>query len=155
LNGLNNTGVIVGYFYTTNAGVPLDNQFGFTLTGGTGGTFTEVNNPQTPGLSPGPGLPPNPPPNPGFLTENQPLGVTDAGRAVGFYLDATGNSHGYTYNIPTKTFSANIDFPGAPSTTAAAINNADDIAGFYKDSSGETHSSWISAARSQASTGPA
>ena len=125
LNGLNNTGVIVGYFYTTNNGVPLDNQFGFYEKGG---AFIQKNTPQTPAN-----------PNPGVLIENQLLGVTDADVAVGFYLDASGNSHGYTYNILTDTFSKNIDFPGAPSTTAAAINNADNIAGFYKDSSGETH----------------
>jgi hypothetical protein len=133
LNGLNNTGVIVGYFYTTNLGVPSDNQFGFFEKGG---VFTEKNNPQTPNCPSAC--------QPNVLTENQLLGITDADLAVGFYLDASGNSHGYTYNIPTDTFSPNIDFTTdhitfAPSTTAAAINNADQIAGFYKDSSGETH----------------
>jgi hypothetical protein len=132
LTGLNNTGVRVGYFYNTNGGVTVDNQFGFFETGG---KFTEVNNPNTPNCQiPGAC-------SSGVLTENQLLGVTDAGLAVGFYLDKTGASHGYTVDInsPTLTFSPNIDFPNAASTTTAAINNADEIAGFYTDSAGEIH----------------
>lgn len=29
LTGLNDKGIVVGYFYNTNNGVPVDNQFGF------------------------------------------------------------------------------------------------------------------------------
>jgi hypothetical protein len=125
LNGLNDNGVMVGYFYPTNNGVPLDNQFGFFVKDG---VFTPVNNPHTPTA-----------PNPGVLIENQVLGVNDHNIAVGFYNDASGASHGYTYNIKTGTFSADINAPNAVSTVAGAINNSGHIAGFYTDSMGATH----------------
>ena len=125
LNGLNNNGVMVGYFYTTNNGVAFDNQFGFTLKGS---NFTEVNNPNTPTS-----------PQPGVLIENQLLGVNDHDVAVGFFNDAMGNSHGYTYDIASGTFSPVINVPKAISTTAAAINNSGEIAGFYEDAGGVTH----------------
>jgi len=65
--------------------------------------------------------------------------VNNANLAVGFYNDIHGDSHGYTYNIPTNTFSPDILFPGAVSTVTAAINNSDEIAGFFTDSSGVIH----------------
>ena len=73
------------------------------------------------------------------ITENQLIGVNNANLAVGFYNDIHGDSHGYTYNIPTNTFSPDILFPGAVSTVTAAINNSDEIAGFFTDSSGVVH----------------
>jgi hypothetical protein len=45
VTGLNDTGVTVGYFYKTNLGVAIDDQFGFYEKNG---LFTEVNNPHTP-----------------------------------------------------------------------------------------------------------
>jgi hypothetical protein len=132
LTGLNDNGLVVGYFYNTNNGVPVDNQFGFYERNG---VFTEVNNPNTPGLFGNPG------PNANVLIENQLIGVNDFNIAVGFYLDASGLSHGYTYDINTGMFSANIDDPVAlkgvggvgGSTVTAAINNEGDIVGFYTD----------------------
>lgn len=130
LTGLNDRGVVVGYFYNTNNGVPVDDQFGFYVKNG---VFTEVNNPQTPGLFG------NPSPPSGVLIENQLVGVNDHNIAVGFYNDTSGNSHGYTYNIKTGTFSANIDDPSGVSTVTAAINNAGNLAGFYTDAGGTIH----------------
>ncbi|HXZ15446.1 MAG TPA: hypothetical protein VEH77_05655, partial [Roseiarcus sp.] len=131
MTGLNDIGVHTGYTYPTNNGVPVDFQFGFYETGG---KFTMVNNPKTPDCSV-PGAC-----DPGVITENQLLGLTNKDLAVGFYNDRHGVSHGYTYNIATNTFSANIDDPNASltngGTVAAAINNSDEIAGFYTDSMG-------------------
>jgi hypothetical protein len=124
MTGLNDVGVQVGYFYTTNQGVPFDNQFGFFLKNG---VYTEVNDPHTPTT-----------PQPGVLIENQLLGVNDFGIAVGFYNDAMGNSHGYTYNTNNGQFSADINAPNATSTVTAAINNLGQLAGFFTDASG-TH----------------
>jgi hypothetical protein len=73
------------------------------------------------------------------ITENQLIGVNNANIAVGFYNDAAGNSHGYAYDINTKTFSPDINDPNAVSTVAAAINNSGEIAGFYTDSMGVIH----------------
>jgi hypothetical protein len=125
LTGLNDRGVTVGYFYPTNNGVAFDNQFGFYEKDG---VFTAVNNPKTPTN-----------PNPGVLIENQLMGVNDHNIAVGFYNDATGDSHGYTYDIATGAFSADINDPAAVSTVSAAINDRGGIAGFYTDSGGTVH----------------
>lgn len=130
LTGLNDRGTIVGYFYNTNNGVPVDNQFGFYEKDG---VFTEVNNPNTPGLFG------NPNPAAGVIIENQLIGVNDHNIAVGFYNDASGNSHGYTYDIKTGKFSANINDPSAVSTVTAAINDKGDIAGFFTDAGGTIH----------------
>src|SRR5271169_6896348 len=82
LTGLNDLGVEVGYLYNTNKGTAIDDQFGFYLSGG---VFHEVNNPNTATTAPA-GQP---------QTENQLMGVNDLNIAVGFYNDASGNSHGY------------------------------------------------------------
>jgi hypothetical protein len=79
----------------------------------------------------------------GVITENQLIGVNNANLAVGFYNDSHGVSHGYTYNIPMGTFSADINDPNASTTVGgtvtAAINNSDEIAGFYTDTSRVIH----------------
>ncbi len=121
VTGLNNIGTTVGFYANTDNGVGLDSNFGFV---DQGGTFTSVNNPGTSTTSP---------------MFNQLLGVNDNNIAVGFYTDAGGVTHGYTYNIAAMTFSGNIDDPSAVgNTTAAAINNAGEIAGFYTDAGGNT-----------------
>jgi hypothetical protein len=122
VTGLNNMGTTVGFWSNTNNGVGLDSNFGFVHIGG---VFTNVNNPNTATTSP---------------VVNQLLGVNDNNVAVGFYTDAGGVTHGYTYNIGSNTFSANIDDPNAVgNTTAAAINNAGEIDGFYTDAGGNSH----------------
>jgi hypothetical protein len=122
VTGLNNIGTTVGFWSNTNNGVGADSNFGFV---DVGGTFTNVNNPGTATTSP---------------VFNQLLGVNDSNIAVGFYTDAAGVTHGYTYNIAAHTFSANINAPSAVgNTTAAAINNAGEIAGFYTDTAGNFH----------------
>jgi hypothetical protein len=123
VTGINNNGTTVGFWSNSNLGVGLDSNFGFV---DRAGTFTNVNNPKTGTTSP---------------VFNQLLGINNSNIAVGFYVDAAGNtSHGYTYNVGAMTFSANIDDPnGIGKTTATAINNAGTIAGFYTASNGVTH----------------
>lgn len=126
VTGLNDNGVTVGFWSNTNNGVGQDSNFGFT---DVGGIFTNVNNPNT-GTTP-----------PVF---NQLLGVNNSNLAVGFYTDANGVNHGYTYTIATKAFSADINDPNAGTgtgqgTTAAALNNKGEIAGFYADANGVNH----------------
>jgi len=114
VTGINNIGTTVGFWSDTNTNVGLDSNFGFV---NVGGTFTNVINPNTAATPP---------------VFNQLLGVNDSNIAVGFYTDAAGVTHGYTYNIATKTFSADINDPNAVgNTTAAAINNAGEIVGFF------------------------
>jgi hypothetical protein len=122
VTGLNNIGITVGFWSDSNLGVGLDSNFGFV---DMGGTFTNVNNPATATAPP---------------VFNQLLGVNDSNIAVGFYTDAAGVTHGYTYNIATKTFSADINDPHTTSnTTTAAINNTGEIAGFYVDAANKSH----------------
>jgi PEP-CTERM motif len=115
VTGINNAGTTVGFWADANgANSGFVNQ---------SGVFTNINNPftnSTPAV-------------------NQLLGVNDNNNAVGFYNDAGGNSHGYTYNIGTTAFTA-VNDPLGVSTTAAAINNNGDVAGFFVDKvTGVTH----------------
>jgi probable HAF family extracellular repeat protein len=69
---------------------------------------------------------------PGTPSVQQLLGVNDRDVAVGFYVDAGGNSHGFTYNIGNGRFDA-VNIKGFSSVTATAINNKGDIAGFVQN----------------------
>lgn len=120
-----------GYTYPSNLGVAFDPQFGFYEDAR---GFHMVNNPLTPNC----GVMGNC--DPGVITENQLIGVNNSNISVGFYNDEHGDSHGYTFNINTQTFSdINDPIPNAVSTVTAAINNFGDIAGFYTDSSNVIH----------------
>lgn len=66
---------------------------------------------------------------------DQLLGVNNRDVAVGFYNDAEGNAHGYRYKIRKDRYEP-VQIAGATSVTAAAINNLDDIAGFETDANG-------------------
>jgi hypothetical protein len=125
ITALNDIGTRTGYTYPTNTGVATDFQFGFYEKGG---AFTMVNNLKTPDCSVSGAC------DSGVITENQLIGVNNKDLAVGFYNDRHGDSHGYTYDIAMNTFSADINDPNAVSTVTAAINNSDEIAGFYTDS---------------------
>jgi hypothetical protein len=111
VTGLNDAGVTVGFYSTQNTASQMNNNFGFYAWGG---RFHKVNFPAMHHASP---------------PVNQLLGVNDRNVAVGFYTDAKGNNHGYTYNIATRRFHRIMIRDGV-STTAAAINNRGDIAGF-------------------------
>jgi hypothetical protein len=121
VTGINNKGTSVGFYAPTNLGVGSDANYGFS--NHNPGVFTAVENPAT-GTT---------------LPTNQFLGINDNGIAVGFYVDGAGVTRGYTFNNKTDKFSANIDDPNGVSTTAAAINNAGDIAGFFTNANGVTH----------------
>ncbi len=70
---------------------------------------------------------------------DQLLGVNDEGIAVGFYTDADGNNHGYAYDILTSTYRPLVDPRDTDaSLTAAAINDRGDVAGFYTAGDGNT-----------------
>jgi hypothetical protein len=116
-------GVTVGFYSHTNKANPADNaNFGFVAINGR--HFRKVTFPTTDNSTP---------------PVNQLLGVNDHGLAVGFYVDAAGNSHGYTYNIATRSFHR-VNVAGATSLTAAAINKKGGIAGFFTNSHGTVKS---------------
>lgn len=74
-------------------------------------------------------------PHTGHGTVNQILGLNDSGTAVGFYQDAVGNTHGFTLDQATGKFKP-VVFPGGGNLTASGINNKGDIVGFFSSSSG-------------------
>lgn len=72
---------------------------------------------------------------------NQLLGLNDSNIAVGFYNDSAGNAHGYEYNVSSKAFTP-VTPPAsfnAVSVTATGINNGGWISGFFTDTAGVVH----------------
>jgi hypothetical protein len=114
VTGLNNTGVQVGFWSSGGRGARVT---GWYLENG---TFRSVAFPARDNASP---------------PVNELLGVNDHDVAVGFYADAKGLDHAYSYDIATKRFAA-ITVPGASSAVAAAINNAGAVAGFFTGQGG-------------------
>lgn len=128
VTGLNANGVTVGFWSGTNDANQADNaNMGFYASGG---TFRSVQFPTGNNSSP---------------VVDQLLGVNDQGVAAGFYTNGQGKNRGYKYDIRTHRFTRVLPpgFTGAtslqsPSLTAAAINDFDDVAGFYTASGGVT-----------------
>jgi len=118
VTGLNDDGVIVGFYATQNSASLVNGNFGCYEAGG---HFHEVNFPTADNASP---------------PVNQLLGVNDHDVAVGFYVNSAGEELSYTYNINTKRFTRVLQ-PGVPPGKAAlnliatAINNDGDLVGFY------------------------
>jgi hypothetical protein len=74
------------------------------------------------------------------LTSSKPpvdqlLGLNNNGEAAGFYNDAKGNSHAYTWDRMTRAFTS-VTPPGATSATATAINDHGTVAGFFTKANG-------------------
>ena len=68
-------------------------------------------------------------------TVNQLLALNRAGVAVGFYTDASGVNHGYTVDSVTNKY-VDVTPPNATNVTAAGINNNDDVVGYYTATGG-------------------
>jgi len=68
---------------------------------------------------------------------NQVLGINKLGNAVGFYNDAGNAPHGYAYQLNTGVFTP-INFAGATSTAATGINDSNLICGFFTSKTGRT-----------------
>lgn len=119
VTGLNDHGVTVGFWSSANNANQTNDNTGFY---DFGGRFHIVSFPATSNSTP---------------PVNQLLGVNNHDVAVGFYNDAKGNSHGYTYSIFGGRFRT-VTVPGATSVTAAAINDPGDVAGFFTNAAGTT-----------------
>jgi hypothetical protein len=70
-------------------------------------------------------------------TVNQVLGLNDAGIGVGFVTDATGVNHGFAFNQATSQFVA-IKPPGLTNVTATGINDNNAVVGFGVAGNGST-----------------
>jgi probable HAF family extracellular repeat protein len=115
VTGLNNKDLTVG-FWADGAG----NNFGFIEHDG---QFTNVVDPAGKGKAAG------------GMTVEQLLGVNDKNKSVGFWTDANGNNHGFTYDVGSKSFNE-VNIAGFNSTTTTAINNSGDVAGFVVGANG-------------------
>ena len=117
VTGLNNRGVTVGFLSHANtADQANDNEGWYSLDG----RFHQVVFPTSHNATP---------------PVDQLLGVNDSDIAVGFYTDAAGAGHGFRYDIDRHTFRT-VAVTGATSTTATAIDNHGDVAGFYTGANG-------------------
>ena len=115
--GLNDNGVLVGLFSRTNKPSNVNQFIGFYEKNG---VAHKVSYPTGNNSSP---------------SFNELVGINNAGIAVGDFEDASGNMHGFRYNINTHRF-AKITFIGVPSLTATAINGVGSVVGYYTNGSG-------------------
>ena len=125
VTGLNDTGTSVGFWSTQNKASLANNNFGFYRRDG---HFHEVNFPAQGTSSP---------------PVDQLLGVNDSNVAVGFYVNAQGDSRGYTFNIKTGRYARVLlhginNLGKGTSLTASGINNSGGVAGFYSLKGGTT-----------------
>ncbi len=117
VTGINNNDRTVGFWVDGNG-----NNFGFI---DHDGQFTNVVDPLAKGAAAG------------GSTFEQLLGVNDKDVSVGFYNDANGNAHGFTYDAKDGSFDA-VNVAGFASVTTTAINNKGDIAGFAANGGADT-----------------
>lgn len=110
VTGLNDRGVTVGFWSSTNKGSGDDNRAFVSVHG----YFVDGDFPTSSPASP---------------PVDQLLGVNDRNVAVGFYNDANGDTHAYSFDIRNNRFNE-ITPSGITNPTAAGINNRGDIAGF-------------------------
>jgi hypothetical protein len=125
--GINNNGLVTGFYSTNNTTTPVDGnepQHGFFYNTTTG-KFT---------LAPDPN-------QPNFFTV-QLLGINDHDMAAGYWQDAAGNQHGLLYNFDTNSYSF-VDDPnaavinGIQITQITGITNSGEITGFYINQNGQ------------------
>jgi probable HAF family extracellular repeat protein len=62
--------------------------------------------------------------------------INDAGTIVGYFIDSSGQQHGFSYYNGRRR---QINFPGAADTVAYGINSSGDIVGAYNDPQLVTH----------------
>ena len=117
VTGINNKDLTVGFWADSNNANMVNNNFGFVEHDG---AFIDVVDPLGKGAAAG------------GMTVEQLLGVNDYDKAVGFWTDANGNNHGFTYDVGSKSFDE-VNISGFASTTTAAINNEGHIAGFVSN----------------------
>jgi hypothetical protein len=118
--GIADNEITVGLWSPTNTGT--DGNYGFIRTIKNGNySFVNVNNPLASG-------------NPAVT---QVRGISESNIAVGFYNDANGASHGYTYTVGSGKFAA-VNVAGAVSAAATGISNDGMVCGFFTNAAGKT-----------------
>jgi hypothetical protein len=127
--GINNNGLVTGFYTTDNTTPPVDGnepQHGFFYDSKTA-KFTLPTDPNQPNL---------------FTV--QLLAVNDHDVAAGYWQDNAGNQHGLLYNFDTQKYTF-LDDPnavpisGIVTTQITGINDAGQLTGFYVGSDGLAH----------------
>jgi hypothetical protein len=119
--GINNAGVTTEFWAPTNLGGG-DANFG-SLRSAVGKNFTYLSATD--------------PLVTGSPTVDQALGVNNDNVVAGFYLDAKGNSHGYTFD-PTTAAYTEIKINGTAQVGATGINDNGQVCGFLVTKNGAT-----------------
>jgi probable HAF family extracellular repeat protein len=74
----------------------------------------------------------------GANTNTQALGVNNADRAVGSYVDAAGTTHGFLWSPGSKVVT--VDAPNSPGGSVVnGLNNRGQLVGFATDAAGNVH----------------
>jgi hypothetical protein len=121
--GINNSGVITDFWSGTNFGVGQDANYGALRQAiGKNFSFTSVVDPLTLGVP----------------ATDQALGVNNSNVVGGFYLDANGVSHGFTYD-PAKAAYTPINIGGTTSDAVTGINDNGQVCGFYVTAKNATY----------------
>jgi uncharacterized membrane protein len=132
--GINNNGLVVGFYLGTDGQVhgfmaSQKNAMGGMLTG------TPIADPVIPPVPGEPGA---------TFSFSQVLGINDHGIAVGYYGDSTTSQHGFIYDTNSGKYTF-LDDPksafhnGVEVTQITGINNNSEITGFYSDANGVFH----------------
>jgi hypothetical protein len=119
--GINNAGMITGFWSSTNFGTGDTNYGLLSQPTGNSATFLSVTDPLV-GTVP---------------TTDQALGVNNNNIAVGFYVDANGVSHGFTYKIGSAEYTP-VKIKGSTSVAATGINDGNEICGSFMNTKGNT-----------------
>ena len=119
--GINNEGVTTGFWSSTNFGMGDTNYGLVRQPTGNNFTYVSVTDPLV-GTSP---------------TTDQALGINNNSIAAGFYVDANGVSHGFTYNLATATYEP-VKVRGSVGVAATGINDSNLVSGFFTNSKGAT-----------------
>lgn len=125
--GINNAGLVTDFWAPTNlgpngSGAPQDANFGAVREAvGKNFGFIAVTDPLTAS----------------FPQADQALGINNSNVIAGFYADANGNSHGFTYSLTTSAYSP-VNVAGAVSLAATGINDAGEVCGFFTTSKQNT-----------------
>jgi hypothetical protein len=117
VTGLNDNGVLVGFFSRTDTASGINGYAGFYLKNG---GYHRVAIPAGDNANP---------------AVNELLGINNSGIAVGDYTDDLGNMHGYLYNINTHHFTR-INISGLGSLVVTAINNSGTVVGYFTNGTG-------------------
>lgn len=119
--GINAAGFVTGFWSDTNLGMG-DANFGFiAMPTAKSITFIDVNDPNVASTP----------------HATQVLGINKQNLAVGFYNDANGHSHGFSYDLASATYKA-VNIANAMADGATGVNDSGTICGFYVNAKNTT-----------------